>query len=145
MARVRVVRFEGEIMQGDVTSDPDPLLTGPEAAQLLGIAPATWRVLVSKGYAPKADEPLAESEAEDLDADPEPLRDQEVPQLVYEDHRSEHEQEDRQRLNQIGHVQTSIECNQISLAQAGVGCQVSGAMCRVSGVRCQGRHVSFPT
>lgn len=36
---------------------PDSLLTGPEAAQRAGITPATWRGYVSRGYAPKPDDP----------------------------------------------------------------------------------------
>jgi hypothetical protein len=32
-----------------------PLLTGPEAAALAGIAPVTWRAYVKRGYAPGAD------------------------------------------------------------------------------------------
>lgn len=35
----------------------DPLLTGPDAAARIGIAPATWRSYVKRGYAPPADDP----------------------------------------------------------------------------------------
>ena len=34
----------------------DPLLTGREVAQRLGIRPGTWRSLVSLGDAPRADD-----------------------------------------------------------------------------------------
>lgn len=33
------------------------LLTGPEAAERLGLTPATWRSYVAKGYAPAANDP----------------------------------------------------------------------------------------
>lgn len=35
----------------------DPLLTVTDAAALVGIAPATWRGYVARGYAPQPDEP----------------------------------------------------------------------------------------
>jgi hypothetical protein len=38
-------------------TNTDPLLTGPEAAALAGIAPATWRSYVARGYVPPADDP----------------------------------------------------------------------------------------
>ncbi len=40
-----------------MSPDPDPLLTGPQAAARCGIAPVTWRGYVKKGYAPQADDP----------------------------------------------------------------------------------------
>lgn len=50
------VDFGGDGPQpGDVVADPDRLLRGPEVAALLGMAPASWRALVCKGYAPPAD------------------------------------------------------------------------------------------
>lgn len=55
---VRVsVPFEGEVMTGEVTADPDRLLTGPEVCALLGIEPGTWRTYVCRGQAPVADDP----------------------------------------------------------------------------------------
>jgi hypothetical protein len=36
---------------------PGELLTGAEVARLLEVKPASWRSLVSLGYAPAADEP----------------------------------------------------------------------------------------
>lgn len=38
----------------------DPLLTGPQAAERVGIAAATWRSYVHRGYAPPADDPDAD-------------------------------------------------------------------------------------
>lgn len=38
-------------------ADPDPLLTGPQSAQRAGLAPATWRNYVHRGYAPPPDDP----------------------------------------------------------------------------------------
>lgn len=35
----------------------DPLLTGPQAADRLGIEPSTWRAYVSRGQAPPPDDP----------------------------------------------------------------------------------------
>jgi hypothetical protein len=35
----------------------DPLLTGPKAAARAGVAAATWRSYVSRGYAPQPDDP----------------------------------------------------------------------------------------
>jgi hypothetical protein len=40
-----------------VTAKKDPLLTGPEAAERAGIAPATWRSYAARGYVPPADDP----------------------------------------------------------------------------------------
>ena len=36
---------------------PDRLLTSKEAAEVVGVKPATWLSLVSQGYAPKPDDP----------------------------------------------------------------------------------------
>jgi hypothetical protein len=51
-----VMRFRpsGEIA---VTGPSDPLLTGAEAAAFLRMQPGSWRSLVSRGIAPKADDP----------------------------------------------------------------------------------------
>lgn len=38
-------------------SNTDPLLTGEHAARRVGIAAATWRSYVARGYAPKPDVP----------------------------------------------------------------------------------------
>lgn len=35
----------------------DPLLTGPEAAERIGVTAGTWRGYVARGYAPKPDDP----------------------------------------------------------------------------------------
>jgi predicted DNA-binding transcriptional regulator AlpA len=35
----------------------DPLLTGPQVAARVGLAPATWRGYVSRGHAPAPDDP----------------------------------------------------------------------------------------
>lgn len=35
----------------------DPLLTGPEVAERIGIGAATWRGYVSRGHAPQPDDP----------------------------------------------------------------------------------------
>ena len=56
VARVSVP-FDGRVFVGEVTVDPDELLTGPECARLLEIDPATWRSYVRKGYIPPADDP----------------------------------------------------------------------------------------
>lgn len=44
-------------MVDEVSADPDELLTGPQIARLLEITPGSWRVYVSTGVAPRADEP----------------------------------------------------------------------------------------
>jgi hypothetical protein len=38
-------------------ADPDPLLTGPEAAKRCNISANTWRGYVHRGYVPPADDP----------------------------------------------------------------------------------------
>lgn len=38
-------------------NSPDPLLTGAQAAQRLGLVPSTWRSYVARGYAPAPDDP----------------------------------------------------------------------------------------
>ena len=50
------VPFEGDVMEGVVSADPDRLLTGAEVAELLGIATPTWRNYVLKGLAPGPDD-----------------------------------------------------------------------------------------
>jgi len=48
------VTLGGEIqLQGE---EPEPMLTGRQCAELLGVKPSTWRVLVRDGYAPPADD-----------------------------------------------------------------------------------------
>lgn len=44
-------------MSGEVSVDPDELLTGPEVCRLLEISGSTWRTYVKRGYAPPADDP----------------------------------------------------------------------------------------
>lgn len=60
MAEVRV-RFEADVVDdlGDdvVRADLSDLLTVAEVASLLGMQPGTWRALVARGQAPKADDP----------------------------------------------------------------------------------------
>lgn len=58
VARV-ALSFGGERLSGEVSVDPDELLTGVEVARLLEISPTTWRGYVRRGYAPPADDPGA--------------------------------------------------------------------------------------
>lgn len=39
----------------------DRLLTGPQAAKLVGVAPGTWRAYVARGQAPAPDDPDEET------------------------------------------------------------------------------------
>jgi hypothetical protein len=40
-----------------MTTDADPLLTGPECADRLNLTSSTWRSYVHRGYAPPPDDP----------------------------------------------------------------------------------------
>jgi hypothetical protein len=60
VARVSVP-FKGGVMQGEVSYDPDRLLSGPKVAAFLGIEPATWRTYVMRGQAPAPDDPDLET------------------------------------------------------------------------------------
>lgn len=62
MGRVIRVNFGDAVDDGDcgvVRLSDDDLLTSAECAALVSatLTPAAWRSLVSKGYAPKADDP----------------------------------------------------------------------------------------
>ncbi len=59
----------------------------------------------------EAKEALAKPEAEDLNADPEPLGHQEMPKLVDKDHRTENQQEPLHRVGQIRQAPTSSPRN----------------------------------
>lgn len=56
---MRVAIPEGSALAGEITADPERLLSTAEVARLLGIQPATWRNYVRRGYAPTADVPSA--------------------------------------------------------------------------------------
>lgn len=53
--------LRGGFMQGEVTADPDRLLTSAKVAACLGIRPDTWRSYVTRGRAPAPDVPDLET------------------------------------------------------------------------------------
>ena len=54
---VRVSAMDGGVTLMDEPTEFDPLLTSRQVATRLGISPAGWRQLVTRGVAPAADVP----------------------------------------------------------------------------------------